>query len=127
MKTKTFQTSKLVRFCRWSRAGYAVFCSLVCNVTIGTLAISVSDKTLQKTIGKSSFSNRLNNPDSTSPEKLKDQADTELAIQQIQEFTLFEKTYESAAACGYNTNFILNPTVEMSKSRFNRFLFLNSL
>jgi hypothetical protein len=102
MKTKTFQTSKFVRFRRWSRAGYAVFCSLVCNVTIGTLAISVSDKTLQKTIGKSSFSNRLNNPDSTSPEKLKEQVDLELAIQQLQEITLLEKTFDSAAACSLN-------------------------
>ncbi len=107
MKTKIFQTSKFIRFRRWSRAGYAIFCSLVCNVTIGTLAISVLDKTLQKTIKKYSFSIMLNNPDSTSLEKLKEQADTELAIQQIQEISIFEKTFESAAACGYNTNFYL--------------------
>jgi hypothetical protein len=38
-----------IRFRRWSRAGYAVFRSLGCTVTIGALVISISDKSLVKT------------------------------------------------------------------------------
>lgn len=46
------QTAHSIRFRRWSRKGYAAFCSLTCVVTIGALAVSVSDKTLQKSVSK---------------------------------------------------------------------------
>lgn len=113
MKTIEIQKAKSIRFRRWSRVGYAVFCSLTCCVTIGALSVSVLDKTLQKSVGTSSFSLLVNNSESDLPEKLKEQADLELAIQQLQEITILEKTFESAAACGLNTYFF-NPTVEMS-------------
>ena len=107
MQTKTFRTSSSIRFRRWSRVGYAVFSSLVCNVTIGMLSVSVSDKTLQKAVGKSSFSFLVINSESISPEKMKEQADLELAIQQLQEITLLEKTFKNAAACGLNINIFI--------------------
>lgn len=59
MHSKTLTTSKTLRFRRWSRMGYAVFCSLACSVSIGSLSISVSDKTLQK-----STSHTIDNQDS---------------------------------------------------------------
>ena len=37
-----------LRFRRWSRAHYAVFCSLGTVVTIGCLAVSIADKAVQK-------------------------------------------------------------------------------
>jgi len=108
MKTIQKQKAKSIRFRRWSRTGYAVFCSLTCCVTIGALSVSVSDKTLQKANnGTSSLSLLGNNPESESPEKLKEQADLKLAKQQLQEITLLEKTFESAAACGLNSYFLI--------------------
>jgi len=39
-----------IRFRRWSRAGFAVFCSLSSLVTIGCLAVSIADRSVQKCI-----------------------------------------------------------------------------
>ena len=105
MKSIQLQHAKSIRFHRWSRAGYAIFCSLASNVTIGCVAISISDKSLQKAVGTSSASFCVNDSDSESPEKLKKQMDLELAIQQLQDTVLLKKTFESAAACGLNTYF----------------------
>lgn len=121
MKSIKLYAAKSVRFRRWSRAGYAVFCSLTCSVTIGCLAVSVSDKSLQKAVGTSVSSLFANNAANESPEKQEEQADLDLAIQQLQEVLLIEKSYESAAACGLKTYIPLTPTVGTSLSRFNRF------
>ena len=116
IKLKSNQTSNRIsiRFRRWSRAGYAIFCSLACSVTIGCVAISICDKSLQKAVGTSVFSLCVNDSESESPEKIKEQADLELAIAQLQESVLLEKTFESAAACGVKTYLFFKPTVEMS-------------
>jgi len=103
-----------LRFRRWSRAGYAIFCSLACSVTIGSVAVSICDKSLQKAVGTSVFSLCVNDSESESSEKLKEQADLELAIAQLQESVLLERTFESAAACGVNAYLLFKPTVEMS-------------
>lgn len=106
MKSAKLQNAKSIRFRRWSRAGYAVFCSLACSVTIGCVAVSISDKSLQKAVGTSVISLNLNSSESESPEEFKAKEGFELAIQQLQEAVLLEKTFESAAACGLNTYFI---------------------
>jgi len=49
MNKQTHTTAKVLRFRRWSRAHYAVFVSMSCAVTIGVLAVSVSDKSQFKT------------------------------------------------------------------------------
>jgi len=104
-----------IRFRRWSRAGYAIFCSLACSVTIGCVASSISEKSLQKSVGTSVFSSCLNDLDSESADKHKEEADLELAIQQLQASVLLEKTFESAAAARALTiPILLNPTVGMS-------------
>lgn len=46
-----------MRFRRWSRAGYAVFVSMTCAVTIGVLAVSVCEKSEEKTIAGSVLKN----------------------------------------------------------------------
>ena len=74
MHSKTLTTSKTLRFRRWSRMGYAVFCSLACSVSIGSLSISVSDKTLQK-----STSHTINNEDSNTLEFGFDDSETDLS------------------------------------------------
>jgi hypothetical protein len=74
MHSKSLPTSKTLRFRRWSRVGYAVFCSLACSVTIGSLSISVSDKTLQK-----STSNSINNLYSCHLEFGSDENETDLS------------------------------------------------
>lgn len=105
MKFIKLQQAKSLRFRRWSRAGYAMFCSLACSVTIGCVAVSISDKSLQKAIGTSVSVICLT--DSESTDKLKEQADLELTITQLQEIIVVEKTYESAAACGLNRYFFI--------------------
>jgi len=114
MKSTKQHNTKSIRFRRWSRAGYAIFCSLACSVTIGSVAISICDKSLQKAVGTSVFSLYVNDSESESPEKLKEQANLELAITQLQETVLLEKTFESAAACSVDTYLLFKPTVEMS-------------
>lgn len=51
MNQKVAKNHITLRFRRWSRKGYAVFASLTCAVTIGVLAISISEKSAQKTEG----------------------------------------------------------------------------
>ena len=114
MKSTKQHNTKSIRFRRWSRAGYAIFCSLACSVTIGSVAISICDKSLQKAVGTSVFSLYVNDSESESPEKLKEQANLELAITQLQETVLLERTFESAAACSVDTYLLFKPTVEMS-------------
>jgi len=48
MNKQKLHSTTTLRFRRWSRVGYAVFCSLACSVTIGVLSVSVSDKSLRK-------------------------------------------------------------------------------
>jgi len=48
MKTIPQNYKKTARFRRWSRAGYAVFQSLTCEVTIGVLAAGICEKALLK-------------------------------------------------------------------------------
>jgi len=48
MDKQAFYIDSVLRFRRWSRAGYAVFCSLSSRVTIGVLSVSVSDKSCIK-------------------------------------------------------------------------------
>ena len=44
-----------MRFRRWSRASYAVFVSMTCTVTIGVLAVSVSEKSELKATATSNY------------------------------------------------------------------------
>ncbi len=48
MKTIPKNYKKTARFRRWSRANYAVFRSLTCEVTIGVLAAGICEKALLK-------------------------------------------------------------------------------
>ena len=102
MKSSKQQHAQSIRFRRWSRAGYAVFCSLACSVTIGCLAISISDKSLQKAVGISTISIFVKGGANETLVDLLEIADLELAIQQLQEANLTSATFESAAACGKN-------------------------
>ncbi|MFT3751638.1 MAG: hypothetical protein QM800_01775 [Paludibacter sp.] len=118
-----FNNTKSIRFRRWSRAGYAIFCSLACCVTIGCVAGSISDQSLQKAVGATVVSLVRDNSGAELPAELLAEQEAELAaLEQLQQIVLLEKTFESAAACGLQ-NILLNLTVGMSESRFNRFLF----
>ncbi len=55
-KIQTYNHISL-RFRRWSRAGYAVFVSMTCAVTIGVLAVSVCEKSEVKSIAGSILKN----------------------------------------------------------------------
>jgi|GEM_PF-5276521 len=48
MNFKQLQINRSVRFRKWSKAGYAIFRSLSCAVTVGRLANAVADKSALK-------------------------------------------------------------------------------
>jgi len=124
MHSQTNYTAKSIRFRRWSRAGYAIFCSLACTVTIGCLAISISDKSLEKAVGVSACTNSVVCIDDEPADKLKQAAELELALLQVQQSALTQITVDSTVACGQQALYlILIKTVEKSSSLFNRFLF----
>jgi hypothetical protein len=50
---KNFNTQSSLRFTRWSRVGYAIFRSLSSAVSIGFLANSIADSSLNTTIQNS--------------------------------------------------------------------------
>lgn len=103
MHSQTNYTAKSIRFRRWSRAGYAMFCSLACSVTIGCVAISISDKSLQKSVGTRSTECTLAaNKDSEDAESV----ELEATLQLITETTLIQTISDSAAACGQTLSYI---------------------
>ncbi len=106
MQTKLLNKTSTIRFRRWSRVGYAIFRSLACNVSIGALSISVSDKTLQKADGVTM--NDLHFITSNATGKEKDDAESEAVLQQIKIATLSEITFDCAAACGRFTSYNIN-------------------
>ena len=118
--------AKSIRFRRWSRTGYAVFCSLACSVTIGCLAVSIADKTFQKAAGISAHSVCYFTADAESPEKEK--LELEVALLQVQAPSLIHITVESAAACAQQSilSYFLIQTVERSLSLFQPFFILFS-
>jgi len=92
MRTKKVQAASPIRFRRWSRAGYAIFCSLACTVTIGCVCVSISDKSLQKVAA-----------DTESRDKSMELTEQEATIHQIQETALAVISSDSAAARYQNT------------------------
>jgi hypothetical protein len=106
MHSRILHTPKSIRFRRWSRAGYAVFCSLACSVTIGCVAISISDKSLQKSNNTAFIACSTVGTDSDSPEKIKAESELELTLQKIQEVTVSQMLVDNATACGHVTSYI---------------------
>jgi len=100
MKTKNVNTPVSLRFRRWSRAGYAIFCSLSRAVTIGCLAISISDKSLQKAMGISKSSVTALEPETESRDKSTELMELEAFLQQIQETSLILNVSDCVAAFG---------------------------
>jgi len=104
MKSKNTHISSSLRFRRWSRAGYAVFCSLGCTVTIGSLAVSVSDKSLQKSVGNSKCPAFNFTCDVDSRDPFSELQDPEILLCPGKEMSFLKNSTESAAACSRNTN-----------------------
>jgi hypothetical protein len=100
MKFSNLQNQFTVRFRRWSRAGYAVFSSLACCVTIGNIAISISDNSLNKGILNSTISIFSNDLTSDSTNELLEESKIVFAIQELQLANLMEETFESVCAFG---------------------------
>ncbi len=86
-----------MRFRRWSRASYAVFVSMTCAVTIGVLAVSVSEKSELKATATSNYiTNSL----------FTDQIEDELRsndelITVVEESVITTIQNDYAAACGH--------------------------
>jgi hypothetical protein len=105
MHSHTQNTAKSIRFRRWSRAGYAIFCSLACTVTIGCLAISISDKSLEKSARVSTSALCLVDFNDESSDKLKQAAELESALLQTQEATIMQIVVDNTVACGQYSNY----------------------
>ena len=97
MKSNKLFTAKSARFRRWSRGGYAIFSSLACRVTIGSLAVSISDKSLQKATGVAPVSLCVSGSDAESSEQCRELADLETALLEAQELSLTQITFDRAA------------------------------
>lgn len=106
MHSRILHTPKSIRFRRWSRAGYAVFCSLACSVTIGCIAISISDKSLQKSNNTALISCSTVGTDSDSQGKIKEEAELESALEQIHEAAVAQIVVDNAVACGHIISYI---------------------
>lgn len=97
-----------IRFRRWSRGGYAVFSSLSSNITIGRLVVSVSDKSLLKSVaaGSISFSD-LNTRfvyDNTDSEINELEALFQLNQLEVNSISIFD----NAIACAVNSSYLFN-------------------
>jgi hypothetical protein len=100
------QKARSIRFRRWSRAGYAVFCSLTCCVTIGSLSVSVSDSILQKTNGITR--NEVFSSISDLFSAGKEVVDPEVLLQKTSEVLLPEMSNDGIAACGQSECYYIN-------------------
>ena len=105
MKSKNAFSTSSLRFRRWSRAGYAVFCSLGCTVTIGSLAVSISDKSLQKSVGISTCAVLTIASDTESPDTSTEILELEAVMCQVKELSFFETTTVRTAACAQHSNY----------------------
>ena len=99
MKTKNFKAVSSLRFRRWSRAGYAIFCSLARTVTIGSVVASISDKSLQKAVGITKSSLFPVASETESRDRLKELSDLEATLHNILETSLLNISFDSATAC----------------------------
>ena len=99
MFKKPKNTATSLRFRRWSRAEYAIFCSLSSVVSIGCVAISIADKSLQKAVGICAELSHKNGFESS--EETIDTSEHEAALLQLNEITLSEITFDNAVACGH--------------------------
>ncbi len=108
MNKKTQNTNSTFRFRRWSRLNYAVFCSLSCCVSIGALAVSVSDKTLQKSekIPMVGVYLSVSKTDGAENDPAEDGMET--GLQQAIIVFLSEMSSDSAAALCLTTSYIIN-------------------
>jgi len=108
VKSKNNHAASSIRFRRWSRAGYAMFCSLACAVTIGCVVASISDKSLQKAVGISNNSRFVPSVESESPDELSELLKLEASISQIQETSFISNLTDSTIACFqiFNMHFI---------------------
>ena len=104
MKSKNAFSTSSLRFRRWSRAGYAVFCSLGCSVTIGSLAVSISDKSLQKSVGDSKSTVLTFASDTESSDVSSEFQEPGAILCQVRELSFLEYTTDSAAACSQHPN-----------------------
>ena len=106
MRTKLLHKTSTIRFRRWSRVGYAIFCSLSSNISIGSLSVSVSDKTLQK-------SNNINSKNVDLANSFWigwDEGILELegALQQIKLASMTEVSFFNKVMCDLTTSYIIN-------------------
>lgn len=106
MHYKSTQQNSTIRFRRWSRVGYAVFCSLSCCVSIGALAVSVSDKTLQKSEGVSM--SYVQSFDVCKAANENDPEELQTLSLQTCVIRLSELNSDSAAACSKINSYIIN-------------------
>lgn len=105
MNTKKNNAKSSIRFRRWSRAGYAVFCSLACTVTIGCLAVCISDKSLEKDNGISNITSAVTTSYKEGADRSPDILELIASLQNIQEISFIETTSDNTTAC-YQVKYI---------------------
>lgn len=125
MQQQTPNTTKAIRFRRWSRTRFAIFASLSCTVTIGVLNAAISEKSLKKAENAHQIvyvENKLSNDDEHPESSLATLSFAETTILNAQLNFTINQTLDNAAACDLIFYKPLS-TVEAGNSCFNRFLF----
>ena len=93
---------RIIRFRRWSRARYAVFCSLGTVVTIGCLSVSIADKSVQKSTKANTLSFVSSTKECTDNESV--DLENEFAFQLTEAINLTSAATDEVAARIINLN-----------------------
>jgi len=105
MKKQNYNITQSVRFRRWSRASYAVFCSLSACITIGTVCKSICEMSSRKSaIAQNQptltlFGNNTDEEDAKSDEFIEKQ-------NQLEQILINNTLSSIAAAPAVNSNFL---------------------
>jgi len=100
MFKQTYKKATSIRFRRWSRAKYAIFCSLSTAVTIGKLTVSIADKSLQKAINVCLNAFFASNFDE-SPEDKDEKLELEASLILSRDIILTKTITDCAVACDH--------------------------
>ncbi|OIP81540.1 MAG: hypothetical protein AUK44_09720 [Porphyromonadaceae bacterium CG2_30_38_12] len=124
---RAFPQNISIRFRRWSRASYAIFSSLACQISIGYLAANVSEKSVLK-VASTSVALCQINYDGAEAERQQELSLEEFTAQIEKIFVLSFQTTSVAAAAGKNQLYILILKRLMWLScYFNRFFLFKKL
>lgn len=129
-KISSHNKSKSIRFRRWSRKGYAVFCSLSKNVTIGRVCVSICDLSLKKS-SQTSSNKVINTISKKEIDEYEDELSDFIESQfDVQLLALFNIANQKLSITGSsfktlnNYHLFNNPAVDIRNTYINRIFYI---